>query len=451
MTDKSKIYDVVVIGAGAMGLAAAYHCAKSGAETRLLEASSVAGGMAAHFDFEGVSLERFYHFCCITDYDTFKLLKDLELEDAIVWKNTKMGHYADGKLHEWGNPVALLKYPGLTFVEKFRYGLMAWWCTKRKDWGNAENMTAPDWFKAWLGESCYNKMFKRLFDQKLYEYTESVSATWIATRIQRIGRSRQSLMKEKLGHITGGTQTLVDALYKGIETHHGEITLSAPVSSVRPMENGVKEITTANGEVIFAHEVISTVPTPLVPAMIPDLTEDERSKLAAIPNIGVVCLVYKLKKAVTGKFWVNIIDEKHAIPGLIEFSALRDFGDDHIVYAPYYMPVTNERWAWSDEALLDEAFEAIKAVNPDITADDVLARQASRLTHSQPICEPNFLDKLPPIETSIAGVQVADTCYYYPEDRGISESVGIAKRMAHTAISRLRQNAGVAQLSGDKS
>lgn len=450
MTDTSKIYDVVVIGAGAMGLAAAFYAARAGAEVRLLEASPVAGGMAAHFDFDGVSLERFYHFCCITDYDTFSVLKDLDMEDSIVWKNTKMGHYTDGQLHEWGNPIALLKYPGLTFVEKFRYGLMAFWCTKRKNWGNAENMTAPDWFKAWLGESCYNKMFKRLFDQKLYEYTESVSATWIATRIQRIGRSRQSLMKEKLGHIAGGTQTLVDALYKSIETHHGEISLSSPVAKVSPDKNGLKRIEMTSGDVIFAQEVISTVPTPLVPDMIPDLTEDERNKLAAIPNIGVVCLVYKLKKPVTGKFWVNIIDEKHAIPGLIEFSALRDFGDDHIVYAPYYMPVTNERWAWSNEALLDEAFEAIKSVNPSITIDDVVSRQASRLTHSQPICTPNFLEKLPDIETSIDGLQVADTCYYYPEDRGISESVGIGKRMANTALERLRQTAGLAKLTETK-
>ena len=105
------------------------------------------------------------------------------------------------------------------------------------------------------------------------------------------------------------------------------------------------------------------------------LSEDERSKLAAIENIGVVCLVYKLAKPVTGNFWLNIMDEEHAIPGLIEFSALRDFGDDHVVYAPYYMPIDNERWAWSDEALLDEAFEAIRVANPDITQADALKIQ----------------------------------------------------------------------------
>ena len=444
MTNQDKLsnapqYDVVVIGAGAMGLAAAFHTSKAGASTRIFEAGAVPGGMAAHFDFDGVSLERFYHFVCLTDYDTFELLEHLEMKDAVVWKNTKMGHYAHHKLHAWGNPFALLAYPHLNPIEKFRYALMAWWCTKRQSWGKADSMTAPDWFRAWLGDSCYRKTFEPLLQKKLFEFTDIVSATWIATRIQRIGRSRQSLMKEKLGHITGGSQTLVDALCTQIKAHRGEITLSAPVSSVTPIENGLKAIETATGEVVTAREVISTIPTPFVPQMIPALSDDEKSKLGAIDNIGVVCLVYKLKKPVTGRFWVNIDDANIAIPGIIEFSALRDFGDDHIVYAPYYMPVTNERWAWSDDALLDEAFNAIKTVNPSLTDDDLLSRQASRLTYSQPICTPDFMSKIPEIETSLPGVQVADTCYYYPEDRGISESVGLAKKMARTSLSRLNE------------
>ena len=136
------VFDVVVIGAGAMGLSAAYRAAKAGASTLTLESGSVPGGMAAHFDFEGVSLERFYHFMCLTDHDTLELLDELGLADSVVWKHTRMGYFTRNKLYPWGNPVALLMYPHLNLVEKFRYGLMAFWCTKRKAWGASENMTA---------------------------------------------------------------------------------------------------------------------------------------------------------------------------------------------------------------------------------------------------------------------------------------------------------------------
>jgi len=53
-----------------------------------------------------------------------------------------------------------------------------------------------------------------------------------------------------------------------------------------------------------------------------------------------------------------------------------------------------------------------------------------RLRYAQPVCEPGFADRLPPIQTPIRGLQIADTSFYYPEDRGVSESVRLAKQMA---------------------
>ena len=62
---------VVVIGAGAMGLAAGYRAAKEGHSVDVVEAAPEPGGMAGHFDFGGLSLERFYHFACLSDHPTF--------------------------------------------------------------------------------------------------------------------------------------------------------------------------------------------------------------------------------------------------------------------------------------------------------------------------------------------------------------------------------------------
>ena len=62
---------VAVIGAGAMGLAAAFHAQKAGHRVVVYEADKIPGGMAAHFDFGGLSLERFDHFVCKSDRPTF--------------------------------------------------------------------------------------------------------------------------------------------------------------------------------------------------------------------------------------------------------------------------------------------------------------------------------------------------------------------------------------------
>jgi len=34
------------------------------------------------------------------------------------------------------------------------------------------------------------------------------------------------------------------------------------------------------------------------------------------------------------------------------------------------------------------------------------------------------------VQTPIEGLQIADTCFYYPEDRGIAESVRLGSAMA---------------------
>ena len=74
---------VIVLGAGAMGLAAAHHLLKAGHTVDVYEADTVAGGMAAHFDFGGLSIERFYHFVCKADAPTFALLDELGIAEAL--------------------------------------------------------------------------------------------------------------------------------------------------------------------------------------------------------------------------------------------------------------------------------------------------------------------------------------------------------------------------------
>ena len=118
------------------------------------------------------------------------------------------------------------------------------------------------------------------------------------------------------------------------------------------------------------------------------------------------------------------------IPGIIEFSNLRNVGGDTVVYVPYYMPVTNSKFSWADDRLLDEAFACLQRINPGLSRNDIIATKVARLRYGQPICEPGFAAKIPPIQTPIAGLQIADTCFYYPEDRGIAESVRMGSEMA---------------------
>jgi protoporphyrinogen oxidase len=141
-------------------------------------------------------------------------------------------------------------------------------------------------------------------------------------------------------------------------------------------------------------------------------------------------VIFKLRRSVSPHFWVNISEPGIEIPGVIEFTNLRNVGGDTIVYVPYYMPVTNPKFSWPDQTLLDEAFACLQRINPELASSDIKATKVARLRYGQPVCEPGFAARIPPVQTPIAGLQVADTCFYYPEDRGIAESVRLGQQMA---------------------
>jgi len=415
-----------------MGLAAAQRAVTLGHEVDLIEADRKVGGMAAHFDFSGTSIERFYHFVCKSDAPTFALMDELGIADKMRWVDTSMAYYTHGKVHKWGDPISLLMYPHLTLIEKFRTGLQMFLTTKSGNFDRIEHLTSRQWIERGSGRSVYDKLWKRLQELKFYEFADEVSASWIATRIKRIGNSRKSIFQEQLGYIDGGSETLVEAVAEDIRRKGGRIHLQTPAERVTVDHGRVNAVRTGGGD-YAADAVISTVPIPLVNRLIPDLPQDWQDKYAAIRNIGVVCLLFKLRKSVTPHFWLNIVAKDIDIPGLIEFSNLRPVGET-IVYVPYYMPITQSKWAWTDQKFIDEAFAYIKRINPKISDEDLIDARVGRLRHAQPICEPNFADKLPPVQTPIIGLQIADTCYYYPEDRGVAESIRLGRRMAEDAV-----------------
>jgi protoporphyrinogen oxidase len=422
---------IAVLGAGPMGLAVAYQLALDGHRPVVFEADDRVGGMTASFDFNGLEIERYYHFHCISDHDFLQMLAELGLADRLRWVETRMGYWYQNRLQTWGNPLALLKFRGLGLVAKFRYGLHAFLCTRRNDWRPLDNVEAVGWIRRWVGEEAYEVLWRKLFELKFYDYTHGLSAAWIWSRIRRIGRSRYSLFREKLGYLEGGSSTLLGAMKQAIEARGGEIRLGTPVTRVVMAAGRVTGVDVAGGHEAF-DKVISTIPLPYVPRLMPDLPEEILAKYRAIRNIAVVCVIAKLAKPVTGNFWLNTNDPEMDIPGVVEYSNLRPL-DQRVVYVPFYMPGEHPKFADADDVFIDKVRRYLKKINPALTDADFIDIRASRYRHAQPICDPGYLAGLPPVALPVGGLWVADTSYYYPEDRGISESIGFGRAMARQA------------------
>ena len=423
---------VAVLGAGPMGLGVAYQLARDGHHPVIFEADDRIGGMTASFDFSGLSIERYYHFHCISDHAFIKVLQELGLADKLHWVPTKMGYWYLNILQPWGNPIALLKFKGLGFIAKFRYGIHAFLATKRDNWRPLDKVDAVSWIKRWVGPEAYEVLWRRLFEYKFYEYTSNLSAAWIWSRIRRLGRSRYNLFNEKLGYLEGGSSTLLQAIDSDIKRNGGEIRLSQPVKRVI-IENGIaKGVETDQGTQEF-DLVISTIPLPYVPKVMADLPPPILNQFKSVKNIAVVCVIVKLKQSLTENFWLNTNDPDMDIPGIIEYSNLRPL-ENSIVYVPFYMPGERPKYAEPDAYFLNKVKSYFKKINPKLVDADFLDMRASRYRFAQPIGTPGLLDGLPKPKLPIQNLWVADTSYYYPEDRGISESLDFGRKMARDAV-----------------
>ena len=424
-----SIKNIAVIGAGPMGLACAYELLKKGHDVTIYEADKRIGGMSASFDFDGLTIERYYHFICKTDYPLFKMLEELGIADHLCWQNTRMGFYYEGKLYEWGRPESLLFFSKLDFLSKVRYALHVLYTKSIKDWHKLDGLEATAWLRKWLGLRGYNVLWRSLFELKFFEYANSLSAAWIGTRIKRVALSRKNLFQEQLGYLRGGSETFLRAIEKHIKKLDGTIEVSTPVQEIVAEANKVVGVK-INEEIVPYSTIISTIPIQYLPNLVLNLSSKEQETIKNIKNIAVVCIILKLKHRLSPYFWMNINDKDITLPGIIEYSNLNN-QDTSIVYVPYYMPQTHEKYSWSDTRFFIEVHSYLKKLNTDFDEGWVLSEHISRYEYAQTVCTPNFFSKLPAMQTSIQGFFMADTSYYYPEDRSISESIHIGKKLAN--------------------
>ncbi len=345
-----------------------------------------------------------------------------------------MGYYYNGKQYPWGTPTALLSFPALGWISKFRYALHVMYTKGIKDWSRLDKANATQWIRKWVGQEAYDVLWSNAFRLKFFEYANNLSASWIGTRIKRIALSRRSLMHESLGYLQGGSAVLLDRMAQDIRARGGRILLRQGIDEVVTQDGRVTGVS-SGGQFEHYDNVLSTAPIQYVPRMVPGLPEDFARQIAGIENIPVACVILKLRHPVSENFWMNISDESIEIPGVIEYSNLNpgDGPGQHILYAPFYMPTTHPKWQMSNEALIEEVLGYLPRLNPSFSRDWVLASHCHRYEFAQTICPPGFQDMLPAMRTPVEGFFMADTAYYYPEDRSISESVAVGRTLARVA------------------
>jgi len=423
---------IVVIGAGIMGLASAFELLEDGHQVTVLETASAPGGLAGSFDFDGTPAEKFYHFICGSDDAYFRWLGRLGLADRLRWRRTSMGMFHDGRLHPFGDPLSLLRFAPLSMAARVRYGLHVLSARRRTDWKPLEDIPAKKWLLEGEGEEPYRVIWEPLLRSKFRDETDQISAAWIWSRIHRLGSSRRGLFQEWLGYVEGGgSQVIVDALTEAVRSKGGEIRCETSVDRIY-LEEGRVVGARAAGKDYPADALLSTIPLPILVEIGQNLPPDYRRAATDLGNIGVRCIILKMREPLTPYFWINANDDGLPIVGLIEYTNLNApeaFGGASLLYSPHYVSSKDEDYRRADDEVLEETLQGIETMHPGFDRASVLGYRVFRAPYAQPVCPVGFTRRLAPLQTPVPNLVAGDTSHLLPDDRSISDSLALAERL----------------------
>lgn len=427
---------VAIIGAGASGLSSAYQLSKRGADVFLFEKDEGLGGLAGSFLLDGGYVEKFYHFICLHDTTYQEMLRELGLHHRLKWHLTDMGQFYNGKLHSFGRPFDLFSFPYLSWKDKFRFG---WNVMKIKSapwekWKEIESIPVREWLQHTFGENVFSMLHEPLIRLKFGEYVDKLSASWMWARIHRLGKSRTKVrQREKVGYVEGGSQSIMDALGDQIRKHGGTIVLKASVERLILEGEKCKGIVVNGKEQLF-DAVISTVPLPAFLRLIPpELQGPYWSQLRNIDSIGVMCVFLRTSQSMTRFFWTNINDPRIELAGMIEYTNLNrlpHLKGDSIIYLPQYLPSSAKKFSKPDPDVIAEYVSYLKMINPAFSEKSIKMALVFREKYAQPICEVGFTKDIPSMRTPLNGLYLTDSSQLHPDDRTISNSLGLGNRAA---------------------
>jgi protoporphyrinogen oxidase len=430
---------VAIIGAGALGLAGARRLAQQGVEVTVYEREPVAGGLAAGVRIGQAWLEKFYHHIFKSDRRMIALIEELDLSDRLIWGRPTTTSLRNGQIRRLDGPLEVLRYTPLSPLARLRLGLGMALLKLISDPERLEGQTAAHWLRTWLGKECYEVVWRPLLTGKFGAAADQIGMPWFWARVH--DRTSQ------LGYLRGGFQQLYDALAADIRRGGGRIELDCPISSIEPRGDRIFVDTPRGGESYNA--VLCSLPTRLFTRLTRGLPETYRQRFGGPDDhLSAQCLVLELDRSIQSAYWVNISDPGYPFLALVEHTnwlPTEDYGGRHLVYLGNYLAPDHDLLRKSPAELVARFTPHLQRINPAFEPGWIQATHSFQAPFAQPIVRVGYRESLPPHETPIANLWLANMAHVYPHDRGQNYSALLGESVADRLLSRLAQQARAGQ------
>ena len=416
-----------IVGAGFTGLAAAYYLTKDGYDVAVFEKDEKPGGLAVGYqekEWEW-SLERHYHHWFTNDRSVLKLAR--EINHKVIIKRPKTSSFVDDGIFQLDSPLSLLRFPKISIIERVRMGASLAFLRYNPIWRPLEKFHAESYLKFSMGTAAYGKIWEPLMKNKLGQYAKDVSLAWFWARVYK--------RTESLAYPEGGFLSFAEHIMQEIEQRGGNFHYNTEVTELKSQNSKVK-ITSQNSKVEnYAFDsVIVTLPSFFFLKIAPQLSASYKNNLLKLQGLGALNLVLHLKKQflVDGTYWLNMCDAKSPILAIVEHTNFMDkkyYDNEHIVYLGNYLSPDDPRFKMTEEELLKLYDPWLRKINPNYQLS-ILNSKLFKTPFAQPIIPTNYSKIIPPFETPLLNVYLANIQQVYPWDRGTNYAVELGEKVA---------------------
>ncbi|RJQ35879.1 FAD-dependent oxidoreductase [Candidatus Microgenomates bacterium] len=419
---------IAIIGAGFVGLTAAYKLKNSGYDVTVFEKEKIPGGLAVGFckpNWEW-SLENHYHHIFTSDTYIQNLAKEVGVRT--LFKRPKSKSLVGEKIYPLDSPGDVLLFPKLALLERIRMGLVLAFLKFNPIWKPMEKISATDWLKKYMGERAYSLLWEPLLQAKFGKFKKEIPLSWFWARIKK----RSSF----LGYPVGGFQNLAEKIVEKTEEKGGKFYFNSPVKEITREKNKIK-VSFLNGEDFF-DKVIVTTPSSLFVKIVKKLPESYIKSLEKLKMLSALNLVLILKKPFfnDNTYWLNICNKEFPFLSIVEhtnFINPSHYINQHLIYIGNYLPIDHPYFKLSPEQLLKIYTPYLKKINPNFELC-ILNFELFSAPFAQPIISLNYSKIVPPFETPLENIYLANMQQVYPWDRGTNYAVEMGERIAKIVI-----------------
>lgn len=415
---------VVILGAGAAGLAAAYELTHHGRAVTVLEAKSYVGGLCRTVLYKGYRFDLGGHRWFTQNRDLDAWFHRLMGAELVPVDRISRIHF-DGRYFLYPIDFAdLIRQKGLLFIVEA--GSKFLWASLTQQWRSTPPVDMQQAYVAQFGSRLFEMFFRRYTEKVWGRPCTELSADWVAQRSK--GLSVWSLLKDALGAKTKDLASLIDRFHypamgygrmperlaEEVIRQGGEVHLNSRVSGLichGPNDFEVVVESAAGPVSSRCDSVLSTLPLGqlvgmLTPACPPEVLEAAQG--LSFRDLITVNLIIG-RPRVSSDTWVYVQDEDVLFGRLHEpknWSSAMVPDEQHTsLVLECFCSRGDELWAMDDQAIVRRCVEDLEVRLGLLKADEVEDFVVVRTLNAYPVYDLAYAGKLDLIKRHLATLE----------------------------------------------